>query len=83
MMLFCLLQCVAHLTKFQKLMVKDVKVNRPLMRACRESIRENKCFRRAGQVSEYFPAQQSLIIICLEEAIDENPSECCTRFSHP
>ena len=60
-------------------MVKDVKVNRPLMKACRSSIRDNKCFKKAGEVSSYVPAQQSLIVICLEKAIDNNPSESQTQ----
>ena len=63
-------------------MEKDVKVNRPLMIACRKAIRENSCFKRKddGVMMKSHQAQQSKVILCLEEAMNDEESNGITHI---
>ena len=69
-------QCVKKLTSVQQLMERDVKVNRPLVIACRKAMKENECLKnKDGLKLRTHEARQSMIVLCLENAMDDKESE--------
>ncbi len=80
-----MLQCREELFKREKLVSKDLKISKGMVRACREDIRKNRCRR---MISDDKSIRLAQMLLCLENAIHNgifiiNTNSYSLKIFHP